>query len=256
MFDDCALVLAAHGTAANLHTSEPARRHADFLRGKNLFSEVQECYWVGEPSLGAGLRRVKSKNVFIVPFFMSRGHFVDKVLPQELELKGRVTEKGERRIFYCDPIGLDPNITKVILNRAEECVGKWPLKKEEACLLIAAHGNSKSENSGTVAKDQAAKIKAMRIFGDCCAVFMEEEPYIRDWPKLNRFLNVITVPFFVSEGAHVTRDIPQMLGIIREEKSPHAIEDCRLWYANSVGSDPLISEMILDQVNHLWSVNP
>lgn len=63
---------------------------------------------------------VESDLIFIVPNFISEGYFCQQVLPRELRLDGAVTKRGGKTICYCDPVGIHPNMTRLLLQRADE----------------------------------------------------------------------------------------------------------------------------------------
>ena len=89
---------------------------------------------------------------------------------------------------------------------------------------------------------------------------MEEDPRIGDCYKLARTKNIVMVPFFISDGLHSYEDIPVMLGapkaVVRERlklgqptwRNPTEREGKRLWYTASVGSEPLMADVILERV--------
>ena len=55
-------------------------------------------------------------------------------------------------------------------------------------------------------------IRALNIYAEVGAVFMEEAPFIKGCHTLVKTKNIIVVPFFISDGLHAVEDIPVMLG--------------------------------------------
>ena len=58
--------------------------------------------------------------------------------------------------------------------------------------------------------------------------------------------NIIAVPIFLAHGVHTTEDIPQILGISREDRSTTIRlngKDVNLIYAEPLGADPVIAEL-------------
>lgn len=57
---------------------------------------------------------------------------------------------------------------------------------------------------------------------------------------------IVAVPIFLAHGVHTTEDIPQILGISREDRST-TVEmngnEVTLIYAEPLGADPLIAEL-------------
>ena len=62
---------------------------------------------------------VDSEVIYIVPNFISQGYFCQQVLPRELRLDGPVTKRDGKTIYYCDPVGIHRNMTRLLLQRAD-----------------------------------------------------------------------------------------------------------------------------------------
>lgn len=251
-FKNAALVVAGHGSTLNADSSTPTYLHADEIRRRGLFAEVHECFWKEEPHFRDVLRQVESKRVYVVPNFISEGYFTENVIPRELGLAGRITRSGDREIYYCDPVGVHPGMTGVLLNRAETVLEGERIDLSETCLFIAGHGTSQNQNSTKIIHRQVELIRAKNIYGECRAFFMEQAPWMKDWPKLTAKKNVIVVPFFIADGLHSYEDIPVLLGISADVKkegfrNPTEVRGRRLWYATALGSEPLIADVILEQ---------
>jgi len=103
-------------------------------------------------------------------------------------------------------------------------------------------------------------IRAQGLYAGVQAVFMEEEPRIAGCPSMARTRNCIVVPFFISDGLHVTEDIPVLLGenaaVVKARlsagqppwRNPTEIQGKRFWYSASVGTDPGLADVILERV--------
>ena len=115
---------------------------------------------------------------------------------------------------------------------------------------------------------------------------MEEAPLVSDWRTLTKTPNVVVVPFFISDGLHSYEDIPRLVGItdrhperggakskdpaelpegsvsgsldvardeVRTNKrsifrtKPYKIDDRSLFYAPSIGTDPGVVDIIIEQ---------
>jgi len=89
---------------------------------------------------------------------------------------------------------------------------------------------------------------------------MEEEPRIADVYAVARTRNIVTVPFFISDGLHAVEVIPVLLGeperVVKERlaagqptwRNPTERGGKLIWYAPSVGTEPLLAEVILERV--------
>jgi len=103
-------------------------------------------------------------------------------------------------------------------------------------------------------------IRALKIFADVGAVFMEEAPFIKGCQETVKTRNIIVVPFFISDGLHVVEDIPALLGEPeRRVKERHATGQPTwrnptekhgklVWYSSAVGTEPNMADVILERV--------
>ena len=259
-FRDAALLIVGHGSTVNPDSSAPTLAHTAAIREREIFSEVACCFWKEEPSLRDALLFFDDpaiRQVYVVPNFISEGYFTQTVIPRELELNGRVTERIDGQVWkYCEPVGNHAAMTELLLKRAREVAPNVP--ESQTTLLIVGHGTGLNDNSAVAAKKQAEKIRELNRYAAVFSVYMEEPPLVSDWAKLTNTKNVVAVPFFISDGLHSYQDIPVLLGIGKGLASdmnqqevfrgnPHQIEGRALYYANSLGNDPRLAEILIEQ---------
>ena len=270
-FHDAALVLVGHGSTLNADSAAPTHQHADELRRRGVFAQVVACFWKEEPSVSGVLRGVFAPRVFIVPLFISEGYFTEQVIPRELGFCRndqpdfpRVQQRGGQTLHYCGPVGTHPGMTNVLLARARGVVEQFPFpaapRPSDTALFIAGHGTGNNENSRKAIERQVELIRAQGAYAEVHPVFMEEEPRIGDCWRMARARNLVMVPFFISDGLHSHEDIPVMLGepaaIVQERfrsgqptwRNPTEKHGKRLWYAPSIGCEPLMAEVVLERV--------
>ncbi|MBI5799488.1 MAG: cobalamin biosynthesis protein CbiX [Verrucomicrobia bacterium] len=270
-FQDAALVLVGHGSTLNADSAAPTHQHAEELRRRGLFAQVVACFWKEEPSVCGVLRGVFAPRVFIVPLFISEGYFTEEVIPRELGFCQtgqsefpRVQQRGGQTLHYCGPVGTHASMTGVLLSRAHAVVEAHPVpappKPADTALFIAGHGTGNNENSRKAIERQVELIRARGEYAEVHPVFMEEEPRIGDCWGLAQARNLVMVPFFISDGLHSFEDIPVMLGepaaLVQERlrggqpawRNPTERHGKRLWYAPSIGSEPLLAEVVLERV--------
>ena len=209
-------------------------------------------------------RMVESREIYVVPTFISEGYFTQTVIPRELELMGKWTERNGRTIRYCEPVGNHPRMTEVLLQRAREVApGVDPA---QTTLFIVGHGTALNDNSAIAAKAQVKTIGEMNLYGEVLSAYMEEPPLISDWDKLSNFPNVVVVPFFIADGLHSYEDIPVLLGVETQtgvaasqaevfRRNPYRLRDKTLFYASAIGTDPMIADVIVDLVEAFDSKN-
>ena len=260
---DSGLLIVGHGSTVNPDSSAPTLAHAAEIRRRNIFAEVQCAFWKEEPSLRDALflfDPARIKKVYVVPNFISEGYFTQTVIPRELELNGRTITRPNGQIWnYAEPVGSHALMTELLLQWARDIAPAVP--ESETSFLIVAHGTDLNDNSAVAAKREAAKIRALNRYANVLNVYMEEFPLVSDWQTLTNTPNVVVVPFFISDGLHSYEDIPVLLGIAeagstapgkskREEvfrRHPYRIDDRSLFYASSIGTDPRIADIILEQ---------
>ena len=259
-FSSCGLLIVGHGSTVNPDSSAPSLAHAAEIRRRGIFAEVQCCFWKEEPSIRDALlffRDRTVKEVFVVPNFISEGYFTQTVIPRELELSGRRTERIDGQVWnYCEPVGNHPAMTDLLLQRAREVAPGVP--ESETSLLIVGHGTSLNDNSSVAAKREVDEIQRMRRYAAVLNVYMEEAPLVSDWVALTSTPHVVVVPFFISDGLHSYQDIPVLLGIetaptaaaSQQEvfrRNPYHLNDRALYYANAIGTDPRFVDVIVEQ---------
>jgi sirohydrochlorin cobaltochelatase len=257
---ESALLIVGHGSTVNPDSSAPSLAQAEAIRERGVFREVACCFWKEEPSLRDALLffdEPETREVYVVPNFISEGYFTQTVIPRELELNGRLTLRANGQVWkYCEPVGNHPAVTELLLRRAHEVAPDVP--EAETSLLIVGHGTALNDNSAVAAKRQVEKIAALERFASVQNAYMEEAPLISDWARLTTTPNVVVVPFFISDGLHSYQDIPVLLGI--EPKltaaasqraifrcNPHRVHERELYYASAIGTEPRFAEIIVEQ---------
>jgi sirohydrochlorin cobaltochelatase len=270
--EDSAVLIVAHGSTVNPDSSAPTLEHAAEIRRRNIFAKVECAFWKEEPSLRDALFLFDPESireVYVVPNFISEGYFTQTVVPRELELNGRITKRSNRQLWrYCEPVGNHALMTELLLKRARDVAPD--VDPAETSLLIVAHGTDLNENSAVAAKREAEKIRALGKYAAVLNLYMEEPPLVSDWRKLTETPNVVVVPFFISDGLHSYEDIPRLLGMVVAagddrgqpgspppatahgdifRHNPYRIDDRDLFYAPSIGTDPGVIDIIIEQAN-------
>src|SRR5205814_3785740 len=95
--------------------AQPVYQHAEELRRRKIFAEVQECFWKIEPGISAVVEKISAPRVFVVPLFISEGYFTQEMIPRELGLRqpghnefSSVQRRGAQSLLYCAPVGTHP----------------------------------------------------------------------------------------------------------------------------------------------------
>ena len=268
-YSAAALVLLGHGTTLNDQSAAPVLQHAAELRRRNIFASVHVAFWKQEPHVKKVLAAITAPRVFIVPFFISEGYFSTEIIPKELGFPSvpSIIHHPSSTLHYCSPVGSHDLMTTVILARAQEIVTQFPFprapKPADTTLLIAGHGTGRNVNSRKAVERQVELIRALEIYAEVGAVFMEEAPFIKGCSALAKARHIVVVPFFISDGLHAVEDIPVLLGeperLVKERlaagqptwRNPTERDGKLIWYSPSVGTEPLLAEVILQRVREM-----
>jgi sirohydrochlorin cobaltochelatase len=206
-----------------------------------------------------------------VPLFISEGYFSENVIPLALgfspegtDICGRMRKQGSQQLFYCRSAGSHESMTNVLLTSAREVIEKFPFprapKLQDITLFIAGHGTEQSEDSRKAIERQAELIRGKNLYAAVHSIFLEEEPRISACYQMSHTKYIVVLPFFISEGLHVQEDLPVMLGesarIVQQRlqkgqgtwRNPTERQGKLVWLASSVGSEPLLAEIILERV--------
>jgi sirohydrochlorin cobaltochelatase len=268
-FQDAALVILGHGSTQNADSGNPVFQHAAELRKRGLFAEVREGFWKQEPELLKILPELVQPRIFIVPLFISEGYFSENVIPSALGFFGadptnRRRRDGDRTLFYCRPVGSHPGMTNLLLSRASRVIAQFPFprapKPEDVSLFIAGHGTEKDPKSREAIDRQVELIRERNLYAAVEPIFLEQDPRIPTCYQTAPTKNIVVVPFFISDGLHVQEDLPVLLGeperIVQQRmqtgqstwRNPTERHGKRVWLAPSVGTEPLMAEVILERV--------
>jgi sirohydrochlorin cobaltochelatase len=139
---ECSLLIVAHGTDLNENSAVAAKREAERIRGLGEFSEVLNVYMEESPLVSDWRKLTKTRNVVVVPFFISDGLHSYEDIPRLIGIvvaagvdRGRpgsappATTPGQifqgnpyrvdgRSLFYAPSIGTDPGFADIIVEQA------------------------------------------------------------------------------------------------------------------------------------------
>ena len=190
------MLLAAHGErrpgAGNEGVAQLAARLADL----GMAAEVGFGFLKGEPSIGDAVRRLAARDLLVYPLFLWMGIHADAA-PRRLEQAGALA--GDRAVHILPPLGLDPALIGLILDRAQAVArgrGWFPAR---ASLVLLAHGSSNNPASRRAAERVAGKIAALGVFARVRPAFLEEPPYL---DQTVAHAPAVVVGLFAGEGLH------------------------------------------------------
>ena len=120
--EEAALLIVGHGTSLNDNSAVAAKEQAERIRGLGRYAEVLNVYLEEPPLVADWANLTKSKNVVVVPFFISDGLHSYEDIPALLGIgsgsQGQIHRLRGRAIFYSTAIGTDSRFADVIIEQA------------------------------------------------------------------------------------------------------------------------------------------
>lgn len=125
---------------------------------------------------------------------------------------------------------------------------------ERPDLLLCAHGSQFHPGGERLLNFLAKELRARGFFHQVWAVFLRQEPYLRQAPFLVEAEHVFVVPAFMSQGYFTEEVVPRELGL----SGPLTQREGRWWHlCQPPGTHPRMGEAILHQVRiALGEANP
>jgi sirohydrochlorin cobaltochelatase len=123
---ETSLLIVGHGTGLNDNSAVAAKHQVEVIRAMNRYAAVLNVYMEEPPLVSDWLKLTETRNVVVVPFFVSDGLHSDEDIPAMLGIKGadRRSTSGPfplngRLLFYSTAIGTDPKFADVIIEQTE-----------------------------------------------------------------------------------------------------------------------------------------
>jgi sirohydrochlorin cobaltochelatase len=129
------LFIAGHGTEKNEQSRQPIERQVALIREPGIFAGVHAIFLEESPRISDCYSLAQTKNMVVVPFFISDGLHTQEDIPALLgETKKNIgqrlasgqpvwrnpTERKGKLVWYSPAVGPAPGIAEVILERVRE----------------------------------------------------------------------------------------------------------------------------------------
>jgi sirohydrochlorin cobaltochelatase len=133
--EDVTLFIAGHGTEKNENSRKAIERQVELIQAMDRYAGVHAIFMEESPRIADCYQLARTKNLVVVPFFISDGLHTQQDIPVMLgEAKPMVeqrlaagqppwrnpTEKNGRLVWYSTTVGNDPRLADVILERVME----------------------------------------------------------------------------------------------------------------------------------------
>ena len=129
------LFIAGHGTPRNENSRNSIEHQVDLLRTTMEYAEVHALFLEEDPRIEKCYELARTKNIIIVPFFISDGMHTQEDIPIMLGEPERIvrerlasgqatwrnpTERKDKLVWYAAAAGTDAAVADVILQRVQE----------------------------------------------------------------------------------------------------------------------------------------
>ncbi len=234
---DTAVLVIGHGERGGRRDNALLLGVCDEVRSRG-FPRARTGVLSGEPSLEQALADLPAAGagdegeaaVVVYPFFMSRGYFVGRAIPDRLAKAGLA---GHWHMLA--PLGLDPGLPTIIRQSALAAAAGAGWRAAATRLLLVGHGSRSSSASADATRSAAAEVMALGGFGLVETAFLEEPPFYADVLPAGR-LQTVVVGFFSGDGLHAGDDLP----------APMAGAALPVVYTGPVGAAPGIGRLVAE----------
>jgi len=124
---DFGLAVVGHGTERNENSAKAIEYHADRIRERGRFDEVQALYMDEEPEVDDVTDYFESEDVVVVPLFVSDGFHTQEDIPEDMGLTDDYrtgydvpADVDGHRVWYAGAVGTEGLTADVILERAAD----------------------------------------------------------------------------------------------------------------------------------------
>ncbi len=136
---DISVIIAGHGTEREPKSREAVEALLRRVGATNTYAQVAAVYLEEQPQIAAVYDLARTRQVVVVPFFVGEGPHVKKDIPMALGVPESVvlqrldagqgawrnpTEKQGKLVWYAQPIGTDPRMADIVLERVREAA-EW-----------------------------------------------------------------------------------------------------------------------------------
>ena len=134
---DITLFVAGHGTERDENSRRSIERQVELIRAQQIYAGVHAVFMEEDPRIVEVYSLAQTRNVVVVPFFISDGlHSVEDIPillgePERI-VKERLaagqptwrnpTERKARLVWYSPAVGTEPGIAEVVLDRVREAI--------------------------------------------------------------------------------------------------------------------------------------
>jgi len=248
-----AVLIIGHGSRL-MYNKSTMEKQADVLRDMgydNIYIGFNET---SLPTIRDSMQDMAMDGVdevVALPFFIASGLHMTRDIPPKLGLEDGMTENTvnvdghDIKVHFETPFGEDPNLTDILVEKTVELAD--PGKK--VGVMIMGHG-SRLEYNSQIMELNAARLRE-RGYKDVYIGYNEfNHPRVEETVekmKADGMEEIVALPLFIASGAHLSRDIPEKLGIpimCDDHTVDYHGREVRIKYAQPVGGDPRLCKVL------------
>jgi sirohydrochlorin cobaltochelatase len=242
------ILLAGHGSYISPNTAGLVWACVDQIRQLGIVDEVSAAFWKEQPSFHEAIHSFTADDITVIPVFTTRGFFTQQVIPAEMGLQGKFTQRNGRTIRYTRTLSETPFLSEMTRHRVEETLQTYNLLPEQCAVAIIGHSTRRNPESRKATEAQAELIRSAGLAAQVIAVYLDDFPEIEEVYTLTNVPNLIGVPFFMAEGSHVIYDVRRKLGLTQEQ-TPQTIQNRTVYYTAPAGTDDGLVDALISLAN-------
>ena len=212
-----ALLIAAHGERSEGATNDGVKRIAQAVSARRLVAEVGVGFINGVPTIGEAFAALTAPRVIVYPLFASSGYFTRDRLVQLLD----EANGGGRNVEVLPPLGLDPGLPDLVLDRATRIARANGFAPEASTVILLAHGSRRNSASREATEQVARAIEGLAGLRGVGIALLEERPFMDEAMALVQGPAVV-VGMFSGEGMHGARDAPRLIAELNRNDTVYA----------------------------------
>lgn len=242
------IILAAHGSYIAEFDKE--WRNTILKRLQELCPGIKTdlAFVMDENGLDDAFSKAKGQTLRIFPLCLSDGRFYRDILPAKIS---EALSKLNPEVNACRLQGLNENpglLAGILQKRATELVPRR--QRPQTRLLLVAHG---SDNDGDI-DGLLGRISSLTPgFGSYQYVYLKKSPSLQEFMNNADGSNLLVLPFFLTKGNHVLKDIPEILGLsgFGPPFGTHLVRGRTIHYAEPIGTHPDFPEILAGIISKL-----
>lgn len=248
-----ALLLVGHGSSRAPQARAATDRLAEAVRASGRFADVRTAFLKQAPSIAEAMAAFAAPMVTVVPVFAAEGHFTRTVIPGLIaEAVAAAGYRGTVRQTLA--VGAHPRLEDILRRRAVDALVRSGAPTDQVALLLIGHGSSRPGGASAAARALAERLTRGCGCAGVHACFLEEAPFVADWPAMTAAPVVIALPLLVAEGLHGSLDLPPLFGLTPQEATaadappllgPLRAHGRTVWYWRGIGSDGEVASVVL-----------